>query len=474
MKVLHAAAECFPFVKTGGLGDVLGALPQAIARLGADVRLVLPGLPPLMSALSEATVVATLRSALAFGEVRVRRGTLRSTPGERGMPAYLIDAPALFARGGGPYQDTGGRDWPDNFERFALLSTLAARLASGEIDRSWRADVLHAHDWHTGLACAALRQSAPHTPRSVFTIHNLGYAGLFALDRFDRLGLDPTLAHPGAALEFHGQLSLLKAGLVCAHRVTTVSPTYAHEITTADHGNGFDGVIRAREEAVIGILNGIDTSVWDPQNDAALATTFTIDNLDGKRQCKRSLLEDFGLPADDERPLLGIVSRFSHQKGLDLVVRAWPMLQRSGARLVVLGSGDGALESAFQHLAASYPNDVGVVIGYDERRAHRIIAGADALLVPSRFEPCGLTQLYALRYGTLPIVRRVGGLTDTVDPAVGFSFGPSDDGFEDAVMAMLDARSKPHHWSTMQRAAMSRDHDWASAARAYLALYRSL
>lgn len=474
MRVLHAAAEYFPFVKTGGLGDVLGALPHALARLGAEVRIVLPGLPPLISALTEATVVATLSSPLAPGEIRVRLGTLRSTPSERGLPVYLVDAPSLFARAGGPYQDSAGRDWADNFERFALLSTMAAGLACGDVDRAWRADVLHAHDWHTGLACAALKHKARTTPRSVFTVHNLGYAGLFALDRFDRLGLDPTLAHPGAALEFHGQLSLLKAGLALADRVTTVSPTYAREIATAENGHGLDGVIRARGNDVVGILNGIDTAVWDPQTDAALATTFSPADLDGKRRCKLALREEFALRSDGERPLFGIVSRFSHQKGLDLVLRAWPTLREAGAQLVVLGSGDGALESAFRQLAALHPEDVGVVVGYDEARAHRIIAGVDGLLVPSRFEPCGLTQLYALRYGTLPIVRRVGGLADTIDAAVGFTFGPDDDGFEHALSAMLDAWSAPQRWARMQRAAMNRDHGWASAAQAYLALYRSL
>lgn len=474
MRVLHAAAEYFPFVKTGGLGDVLGALPHALGRLGADVRVVLPGLPPLMSALTEATVVATLRSPLAPGEIHIRLGTLRSSPSEQGLPVYLVDAPSLFARPGGPYQDSAGRDWPDNLERFALLSTMAARLACGDVDHAWRADVLHAHDWHTGLACAVLKQQASAPPHSVFTVHNLGYAGLFALDRFDRLGLNPTLAHPGAALEFHGQLSLLKAGLVLADRVTTVSPTYAQEISMAENGRGLDGVIRTRGNDVVGVLNGIDTAVWDPQTDAALAATFAIDDLVGKRRCKRALLEEFALQTNDERPLLGIVSRFSHQKGLDLVARAWPKLRAAGVQLVVLGSGDRTLESTFRQLAALHPEDVGVVIGYDEARAHRIIAGVDGLLVPSRFEPCGLTQLYALRYGTLPIVRRVGGLADTIDAAVGFTFGPDDDGFEHALSAMLDTWSDPQRWATMQRAAMNRNHGWASAARAYLALYQTL
>lgn len=474
MRVLHAAAECFPFVKTGGLGDVVGALPPALAQLGTDVRIALPGLPTLMSALDESAVIATLDSALASDKIRIHLGTLRSAPGERGLTAYLVEAPALYARDGGPYQDPQGREWPDNFERFALLSIVAARLANGEIDHSWGADVLHAHDWHTGLACAALQQMTSNRPRSVFTVHNLAYAGCFALERFARLGFDPVLVHPGAALEFHGQLSLLKAGLVLADRVTTVSPTYAREIATVGNGHGFDGVIRSRGQDVVGILNGIDTSIWNPQSDPALAATFSIDALGGKHRCKRALREEFSLRAADERPLFGIVSRFSHQKGLDLVLRAWPQLQRAGAQLVVLGSGDGALESEFRQLAARHPDDVGVVIGYDERRAHRIIAGIDGLLVPSRFEPCGLTQLYALRYGTLPIVRRVGGLADTIDATVGFPFGPEDDGFERALSAMLEVWADPSRRAIMQRAAMSRDHGWTSAARAYLSLYRSL
>lgn len=476
MRVLHAAAEMFPFVKTGGLGDVVGALPsaQALVESNTDVRIVLPGLPSLMSALRDATDVATRPSPFGAGSIRIRCGTLTDDHTVRTPKVYLVDTPALFLRDGGPYQDAAGQDWPDNLLRFATLSWCAMQIARGELDRTWRADILHAHDWHTGLVCAFLRREPDVGVRSIFTVHNLAYAGLFPLESSAELGLDSALTLPGAALEFYGHLSLLKAGLVLADRLTTVSPTYAREIATPETGCGFDGVIRSRGRTLSGILNGIDTVVWDPSRDPALAAPFSVRNLRGKQRCRRALLEDFGLRSEMGGPLFGIVSRFSPQKGLDLVLEIAPRLLQTGSALVVLGSGDAALETAFADLAKRHPGQVGVAIGYDEVRAHRLIAGADVLLVPSRFEPCGLTQLYALRYGTLPLVRRVGGLADTIDDAVGFSFGPQDASIDDALSATMAAFTDPDRWRALQQAAMARDHGWSNAARDYLALYRTL
>lgn len=469
LQILHAAAEIFPFVKTGGLGDVLGALPRALQSAGVQVRLVLPAMPALSSELRHGQPVAQRAADVSAPAFTLLRGQL----GDDGPMCYLIDAPELYARDGGPYQDAHGRDWPDNLRRFALLSRCAAELAAGRLDPSWSAAVLHVHDWHTALACAYLRQLGSDV-RSILTVHNLAYAGLFPLEAFGELGLDPQLICAGAPLEFYGQLSLLKAGLVLADHVTTVSPSYAREIATPEFGCGFDGVIRARGTAVTGLLNGIDTAVWNPATDTALAARFNAARPGNKRYCKRALLKEFNLDDDLTRPLFGIVSRLSGQKGIDLVLSVVPRLQQLGGTLVLLGSGEAALEQACRDAAQRAPRRVGVHIGYDETRAHRLIAGADVLLVPSRFEPCGLTQLYALRYGTLPLVRRVGGLADTIDESVGFPFGPQDTGFESALETAVAAYRNASRWRALRRNAMLREHDWSHAALEYLALYQRL
>lgn len=469
LRILHAAAEIFPFVKTGGLGDVLGALPRALQSAGAQVRLVLPAMPALSDELRHGQLVVQRSAEASTPAFKLLRGQL----GDDGPVCYLVDAPQLYARGGGPYQDTHGREWPDNLQRFALLSRCAAELAAGRLDPSWSAPLLHVHDWHTSLACAYLRRLGSDV-RSILTVHNLAYAGVFPLDAFGELGLDPELIRAGAPLEFYGQLSLLKAGLVLADHVTTVSPSYAREIATPEFGRGFDGVIRARGTAVTGLLNGIDTAVWNPATDAAIAARFDAKRPGNKRYCKRALLKEFNLDEDLKRPLFGIVSRLSEQKGIDLVLSAIAGLQQLGGTLVILGSGEPALEQACRDAAQRAPQRVGVHIGYDETRAHRLIAGADVLLVPSRFEPCGLTQLYALRYGTLPLVRRVGGLADTIDDTVGFPFGPQDTGFEHALEMAIAAYHHASRWRALRHNAMLREHGWSQAALDYLALYRRL
>ncbi|MCX7272691.1 MAG: glycogen synthase GlgA [Burkholderiales bacterium] len=480
MKILHAAAEIFPLVKTGGLADVVGALPQAQISAGADVRVILPGLPAIREAVLHPRTVFEAGPLFGAGRVALRLGRL---PGS-GVPAYLIEAPYLFARPGGPYQAADGSEWGDNLQRFALLGWMAAHLAAGELDTSWTPDVVHAHDWHAAMACAYMAAHPGTTARSVFTVHNLAFQGLFAQADFGELGLAARFLQ-SHGLEYHGQLSFMKAGLKYADRITTVSPTYAAEMATHEFGCGLDGVIRGRSGDVSGILNGVDYRVWDPASDTGIAALYQPDLLAGKAVCKAALQRELGLAENPDAPLFGVVSRLSAQKGLDLVLSALPALLADGAQLALQGSGDPVLEAAFSAAAYAHPGQVGVKIGYDEVMAHRMIAGADLILLPSRFEPCGLTQLYGLRYGTLPLVRRVGGLADTVDDATdsalaqghatGFVFDAATPAALEAAMARaISLYRQPDRWRAMMRSAMARDFSWSGAAAHYLDLYRGL
>jgi starch synthase len=475
--VLHVAAEIFPLVKTGGLADVTAALPPALARAGADTRLLLPGLPPIIEALSSDTEVCRFGPLFGAARITLRLGRL---PG-LGVPAYVIESPWLYRRRGGPYQDERGADWPDNLQRFALLGWTAAHLAAGELDEGWSPDVLHAHDWHAGLACAYAKLHPGTSAVSVFTVHNLAYQGLFPMSDFDPLGL-PARTRDATGLEFHGQLSFMKGGLKFADRITTVSPTYAREIATPEFGFGLDGVIRSRQAVVSGILNGVDPVVWDPEHDAALPARYDALRLEGKAVCKQALQAEVGLAGEPRTPLLAVVSRLTSQKGVDLVLGALASLVSRGVQWVIVGTGDAGLERAVKEAAEAHPGQVVARVVYDEALAHRVIAGADAILVPSRFEPCGLTQLYGLRYGTLPVVRRVGGLADTVvdasieavreSRATGFAFDAATSGaLERAVERLLELYREPEVWRAVMRTAMAQDFSWDHAARDYLALY---
>ena len=472
MRVLHVAAEVFPLVKTGGLADVVAALPPAQIALGADVRLLLPGLPAVMEGVRGARQVIDIGNC--FGALRVRL-LLARMPGS-GVPAYVLDAPYLYRRDGGPYFNLQGEEWSDNLQRFALLGWVAAHLATDDADPAWTADVVHAHDWHAALACAHLADHMAGTARGVFTIHNLAYQGLFPMHDWPLLGLASRHMSP-AGLEFHGQLSFMKAGLQYADRITTVSPSYAREIATPEFGFGLDGVIRGRAGAVTGILNGIDTQVWDPATDSALAERYDAERLGGKTRCKAALQAELGLTADPRALLVAIVSRLTSQKGIDLMLAALPELLATGVQFAVQGTGDAALESALRMAQQAHPGRLHVHVGYDEARAHRLIGGADAIALPSRFEPCGLTQMYGLRYGTLPIVRRVGGLADTVHDAGraggnGFVFDAATPAaFAAAVHAAQVLHAEAARWAALQRAAMGVDLSWRAAARAYLDLY---
>ena len=477
MKALHAAAEVFPLVKTGGLADVVGALPQALVQAGADVRLVLPGLPAITAGVTGQTLVREIGAVFGAGRVSLRLGRL----GGSGVLAYVVDAPFLYQRNGNPYLAADGSEWMDNAQRFALLGWVAAHLATGELDDNWHPDILHAHDWHAAMACAYIAASPSANVATVYTVHNLAYQGLFDAADFHLLGLPARFMTP-LGLEFHGQFSFMKAGLAYAHRVTTVSPGYAREMATEEFGCGLEGVIQARGADVSGILNGVDGAIWNPATDGGIAASYTASVAQGKTRCKAALQKALGLRADPEALLVSVVSRLTSQKGLDLVLAALPALLAEGAQLAVQGNGDAALEAAFKAAALAHPGKVAVRLGYDEAFAHQMIAGADAMLVPSRFEPCGLTQLYALRYGTVPVVRRVGGLADTVvdanpeslrrNEATGFLFGPAtSDALAHAMHQAIRTFAQPKVWRQIMQKGMAQHFSWEDAARQYLSLY---
>lgn len=477
MKVLHVGAEIVPLVKTGGLADVLGALPQALIGQGADVRLLLPGLPAIVDAVAGLETLFEFGPMFGAARIALRLGRMPNSD----VPVYVIDAPYLYRRGGGPYQGADGNEWADNLQRFALLGWVGAHLAAGELDPGWTPEVLHAHDWHAAMSCAYVAAHPATRVATVFTIHNLAYQGLFPSDDFRLLGL-PAHFMTSSGLEYHHQLSFMKAGLKFAQRVTTVSPTYAGEIATHEFGFGLDGVIRGRGRAVHGILNGVDGDIWDPSTDPALIERYSLRQPAGKIRCKSALQAELGLELRPDAPLFGVVSRLTSQKGLDLLLQALPGLLHRGGQLALQGTGDPMLEAAFVAASRASPHSVAARIGYDEAFAHRLIAGADAILVPSRFEPCGLTQLYGLRYGTLPVVRRVGGLADTVvdasDEAVqagratGFVFdAATPEALDLALQRAADAFARPRRWKQLVGSAMTQDFSWDGAARNYLALY---
>ncbi|GGB88369.1 glycogen synthase [Marivita lacus] len=476
MKVLMVASECAPFVKTGGLADVVGALPAALARVDVDAQVVLPAYPPLFPLLPEGTEV-TRFDDLPGGPGRIVKVTAQ------GMTLLLLDAPQLFDRPGGLYVDESGTDWPDNHLRFGALSMAGARIAMGAIEK-YQPDVLHAHDWQAALSPVYLRMAGRDTPRSIITIHNIAFQGRFGPQVLDRLHLKTDWFHP-EGLEFHGDLSFLKGGLIFSDRITTVSPTYAREILTPEFGMGLEGVLQARAPVLSGVLNGIDTDAWNPAEDITLAEPYDAKSLKRKAANRIALSEQLGLETGSAGPLFCVVSRLTSQKGLDAVLGAVPHLVEHGAQLAVLGSGQPELEQGFRDAAQAHPGQVATHIGYDERLSHLFQAGSDAILIPSRFEPCGLTQLYGLRYGTLPVVARTGGLADTVidanvaaliaKAATGFVFTDvTTPGLEQVIDRVIAAYADPKLWQSMQRAAMRHPVSWDSSAKAYRDLYADL
>ncbi|NBZ86070.1 glycogen synthase GlgA [Stagnihabitans tardus] len=470
-RVLSVASECVPLVKTGGLADVVGALPQALAPLGWEMRVLLPGYRALLARARDWREV--------FAEEGLFGGRGRVLAGEvGGVEVLLLDAPHLYDREGGIYNGPGG-DWWDNPQRFAALSWIAARIAREGLGDGWKPDVLHAHDWQAALAPAYLAYHGSGGVGSVLTIHNIAFQGWAPSSLLRELRLPPDQFHPGA-LEYYGGLSTLKAGLVTADRITTVSPTYAAELSRPEFGMGLQGVIQARASVVSGILNGVDTVVWDPETEVS---PFTIKDMGGKAGARAALCAEFGL--DVPGPLAIVVSRLTDQKGIDLIPAVLPDFIAAGGGLVVLGSGAPELESAMRDLAERYPGRVGLRIGYDEALSHRMFAGGDAVLVPSRFEPCGLTQMYGLRYGCLPVVAAVGGLADTVihaNPAAvsagvatGVTFHPTDaTAFAQALRQLVALHGDRKLWAKVQKNAMKQDVSWGASAAEYASLYEGL
>ncbi len=462
MRVLHAVPELFPLLKVGGLGDVAAALPAAQASLGFEVRLLLPGLPAFLDGLEARAEVPGWR-----GEGRLLRGRAPS-----GLEAYALDLPECFAAQAGPYGHA-----PGDPGSYVALAAAAAALATAGDGAGWRPDVLHLHDWPTALAAAYLARHPGPRAATVLTIHNAAYQGLFPAEAFPGLGL-PAGAFTPEGLEFHGQVSLLKAGLVDADRLATVSPTYARELRTPEGGWGLEGLFAHRAGDLAGILNGVDPEVWDPAGDPALAAPVAPGDARGREANRAAVQEAFGLAPATEGPLFAVVSRLDPLKGLDLLLACAPSLLARGAQLAVLGHGDEGLEEAFRSLAGAHPGRAGWIGRADEGLARRIFAGADFLVVPSRSEPCGLTQLYAMRYGAVPVVRRTGGLADTVAEGpggTGFVFG---DPTPEALQAALDracARfQEPRALAAMRDRAMGLDHGWEAPARAYGELYGAL
>lgn len=452
-----------------------GALPAALAREGVNVVSLLPGYPAVLKTLERIETVREYPDL--FG------GTVRLVSAKANeLDLFVIDAPHLYDRPGSPYLTPDGRDWPDNAWRFAALGRIAADIGQGTVP-GFVPDIVHAHDWQAGLAPAYLHYGDMPRPGTVITIHNIAFQGIFPADILYELGLPPH-SFTVDGVEYYGQIGFLKAGLRLADRITTVSPTYAKEIQTPEGGMGLDGLLRSRSRDVSGILNGIDESVWDPASDRSLIAPFARGDLGRRQVNKEALQEHLGLEVDPDAMLFGVVSRLSEQKGLDLVLAALPSLLADKAQLALLGAGDKTLEESFRAASIVYPGQVGCFFGYDESLAHLIQGGSDALLVPSRFEPCGLTQLCAMHYGSLPIVSRVGGLADTVidanemaiasGVATGFQFSPVNlSGLTDAVIRAKRLWSESETWRRLQQNGMAAEVGWSRPARQYAHLYRS-
>jgi starch synthase len=496
MKVLFASSEVWPLIKTGGLGDVSYSLPHALLDQGLDVRIVLPAYQDVLKQLSSFTILGWLSLSIAGSTRSVR--VLEAWHEQFAMPVWLVDSQALFDRPGNPYVHEQGYDWPDNAERFTLFSAAVARLGVDALETGWKPDVVHSNDWQTGLVSAFLDHEADR-PRRVFTIHNMAYGGYFSHEEYNHLRL-PSHWWSAEGVEFYGNLSMLKAGMIYSDAITTVSPTYAKEICTPAFGYGMEGILSSRNYKLTGILNGIDKDIWNPETDPLLPYHYSaIRRNPGKKYNKRALLESYGSEVTDaqlEAPLFGMVSRLVEQKGVDMIIDAIPqLLKTSNANFVFIGSGHPHFEAQLLQLARDNPKRVFTTIGYFEDKAHLLEAGCDAFMMPSRFEPCGLNQLYSLRYGTLPVVHRTGGLADTVvdaqfedgsvnktgkavshliPSATGFVFDtPTTAEFIKTMQRALALFKQKKLWNQLQRSAMQQDFGWDRSAREYINLYRN-
>ena len=491
MNILFAASEAFPFIKTGGLGDVVHSLPVALSKLGDDVRLVLPAYRDVLAAVDSLKELGywDLPGAGITHRVRILQAH------HEGLAdyLYLIDVPSLFDRAGNPYVHSDGFNWPDNAERFTVFSRAVAQMAKGIPGTDWTPDVVHCHDWQSGLVPAFLSMSHPR-PKTVFTIHNLAYDGHFSHADFTSLALPPEWWSP-EYVEFHGGFSMLKAGMVFADHVTTVSPTYAREICTPEYGYRFEGVLQHLGDKLSGILNGIDLDIWNPQTDKYISQNYSIKNakarkqwVSGKSANKQDLLNSVGLLHDESTaasvPLLGFIGRLVEQKGVDLITAMLPeLLATTDAVMIILGSGHMLYETDLITLAEQYPSRLYVHIGYSEDLSHQIEAGCDLFIMPSRFEPCGLNQMYSLRYGTPPVVNFTGGLADTVTDATalaikdktanGFVFNDVNaEALLSTIQRALTIYKKPKQWQQICETAMQQDLGWESSAKKYQALYK--
>jgi starch synthase len=475
MQVLAVTPEIFPLIKTGGLADVTGALPIALAAKGVTVRTLVPGFPTVMAAFKKKKAVHQY-ALLQGGKASVHAVEIA------GLDLFVLDAPHLFDRPGGPYGDATGGDWPDNWRRFAALSQVGGDIAGGAIS-GYQPDIVHAHDWQSAMTLAYMRYGKAGGTPSMMTVHNLAFQGQFGAGVFGELGL-PATAMALDGVEYYGGVGFLKAGLQAAWAITTVSPTYAQEIRAPEFGMGLDGLINMRSTDLYGIVNGIDTDIWNPATDKHLVSTYTAKTLKARKPNRAAVEDRFNLDRDDS-PIVCVVSRLTWQKGMDILAMVVDGIVATGARLVVLGSGDTGLEGALLAAAARHRGRIGVVVGYDEGLSHIMQGGCDAIVIPSRFEPCGLTQLYGLRYGCVPVVARTGGLADTVIDAneaavsarvaTGFQFAPANAGaFLHAIRRLVDAYGSPAVWASIQRQGMKADVSWDRSADKYVELYRLL
>jgi starch synthase len=475
MKILSVASEVFPLIKTGGLADVAGALPIALAGHGMQMRTLMPGYPVVMQRLANVEVVA------GFDDLLGEPARLLAATHE-GLDMLVLDAPAYYDRPGGPYVDATGKDFVDNWRRFAALSFAGAEIARGLLP-DWQPDIVHAHDWQAAMTAVYMRYTGLQHIPSVLTVHNLAFQGQFGVDIFQGLALPPE-AFTMDGLEYYGDVGYLKGGLRTAWSITTVSPTYAHEIMTPEYGMGLEGLINARGSDLVGIVNGIDTAVWNPETDTNIARPYAAGSLKQRAVNRQAVAERFNLE-DDTGPIFCVISRLTWQKGIDLIAEVADWIVGEGGKLAVLGSGDQALEGALLAAASRHRGRIGIVIGYNEPLSHLMQAGADAILIPSRFEPCGLTQLYGLRYGCIPVVARTGGLADTVIDAneaalsarvaTGFQFTPINaEGLRQALRRVFKAYNEPKIWGRIQNQGMKSDVSWENSAARYADLYSSL
>lgn len=487
MRILFVTSEAFPLIKTGGLADVSGSLPAALQDINADVRILIPGYPAVLNKLANPRFLTTISNLPNVGAVNLIIGEMPETK----VPVMAIESVGLYQRDGGPYVDATGKDWEDNPTRFGILSLVAAILSDEKSPLAdWVPDITHCNDWQTGLTPAFMhfmsaRRTQMKQAKSVLSIHNLAFQGCYGAEWVGRLGL-PADSYQINGVEYYGQLSFLKAGIFYADGLSTVSPNYAKEIQTEAYGFGMQGLLTARGKEIHGILNGLDTQEWNPATDPYLAKHYDVNNLDGKQAVKQALQNKLGLKVQAETPLLGVVSRLTYQKGLDMLLScAEALIKEHNCQLALLGSGDTNFEQGYRELAKRFPNQVSVTIGYNEELSHQIMAGCDIFIMPSRFEPCGLNQMYGLRYGTPPIVTNTGGLADSVHDcneinlknktATGFVMPKADPkALVSAIARALSFYQDESKWKSIKENGMRQNLDWTKSAKAYLTMYQAL